>query len=163
MLNKVLKWIRFSESVVAAIAYAVVASLLIIDVVGREVFSTAFLGMQQIAVYGAIVAGFLGLTLATSDNAHLRPEFLDFIGGRNSVAAFRLGDLISAVFFAAFAWVALDFVQISREVGDKAPVLYFLLWPIQLVIPYAFCSAALKHFIFALKPELRPAGSETAG
>ncbi|WP_164660228.1 TRAP transporter small permease [Tropicibacter sp. Alg240-R139] len=163
MLEAVLNWLKRSESVVATIAYAVVAILLMVDVVGRELFSTSFLGMQQVAVYGAIVAGFLGLTLATSDNAHLRPEFLDFIAGPFDRHAVRLGDLLSAAFFFAATHVAVTFVQISYEAGDKAPVLYFALWPLQLVIPYAFFSAGLKHLIFALKPSLKHFTSEARG
>jgi TRAP-type C4-dicarboxylate transport system permease small subunit len=163
MLDAVLIWLKRTESVVATAAYAVVAILLMVDVVGRELFSTAFLGMQQIAVYGAIVAGFLGLTLATSDNAHLRPEFLDFLAGSAEKQVKRIGDMISALFYFGATYVALTFVQISMEAGDKAPVLYFVLWPLQLVIPYAFFSAGLKHLIFALKPSLKPHSTDVRG
>ncbi|WP_204113126.1 TRAP transporter small permease [Shimia biformata] len=163
MLRTVLKGLTLSESIVATAAYALVAALLMVDVIGREVFSTAFLGLQQLAVYGAIVAGFLGLTLATSDNSHLRPEFLDFIAGRHGAIVTRIGDVFSAVFFFAGAYIAWTFVQISMDSGDKAPVLYFLLWPLQLIIPYAFASAGLKHLIFALRPALKVYSDKPAG
>ena len=163
MLEAVLIWLKRTESVVATAAYAVVAILLMVDVIGRELFSTTFLGMQQIAVYGAIVAGFLGLTLATSDNSHLRPEFLDFAAGPFEKQVKRLGDVLSAVFFFGATYVALTFVAISIEAGDKAPVLYFVLWPLQLVIPYAFFSAGLKHLIFGLRPALKPYSGDVRG
>lgn len=163
MMKSVLKGLTLTESIVATIAYGLVATLLMVDVIGREVFSSALLGIQQLAVYGAIVAGFLGLTLATSDNSHLRPEFLDFVAGRHSALFSRLGDLLSASFFFAGAYVAWTFVQISMESGDKAPVLYFVLWPLQLVIPYAFGSAGAKHLIFALRPDLKPHSDKPAG
>lgn len=54
-------------------------------------------------------------------------------------------------------------MQISREAGDKAPVLYFVLWPLQLVIPYAFATAGLKHLVFTLRPDLKPAAGEARG
>ena len=163
MLQSTLKWIRLSESIVATTAYAVVAILLMIDVVGRELFATTFLGNQQLAIYGAIVAGFFGLTLATSDNAHLRPEFMDFVGRNHEALFARVGDLISGLFFFAGAYVALTFVVISAEAGDRAPVLYFTLWPLQLVLPYAFASAGVKHIIFAIQPGLKPATNGTGG
>ncbi len=163
MLNAVLIWLKRTESVVATAAYAVVAILLMVDVIGRELFSSTFLGMQQIAVYGAIVAGFLGLTLATSDNSHLRPEFLDFVAGPFEKLVKRLGDILSAFFYFGATYVALTFVAVSMEVGDKAPVLYFVLWPLQLVIPYAFFSAGLKHLIFGLKPVLKPYSGDVRG
>ena len=156
-LRSALTFLTVLESIVATAAYAVVAGLLMVDVVGRELFAATFLGLQQLAVYGAIVAGFLGLTLATSDNAHLRPAFLDFLAGRHQALVARLGDVLSAGFFFAGAYVAWTFVQVSMQAGDKAPVMYFVLWPLQLVIPYAFGSAGAKHLIFALHPALKPA------
>lgn len=98
-MRALLTGIRTTEAIVATAAYAAVAILLMTDVIGREIFGAAILGLQQIAVYGAIVAGFLGLTLATSDNAHLRPEFLDFVTAPLDGAARRLGDALSGLFF----------------------------------------------------------------
>lgn len=142
--------LRRLEAVVATAAYAAVAGLLVVDVIGRELFGASLLGAQQVAVYGAIVAGFLGLTLATSDRAHLRPEFMDFLFRRWETRVVRAGDSLSSLFFFAAAYVAWTFVDISMEAQDKAPVLYFVVWPLQLVIPYAFCSCGLKHLAFAL-------------
>ena len=155
MLSAIARGLTRVESIVATAAYAAVAGLLMTDVIGREVFSTAFLGAQQIAVYGAIIAGFLGLTLATSDGSHLRPEFMDFVFRRYEPGVKRLGDAVSAAFFFAGAYVAWTFVIISMQSGDRAPVLYFFVWPLQLVIPYAFGSCGLKHLIFAIRPDLK--------
>ena len=40
--------------------------------------------------------------------------------------------------------------------GDRAAVLYWQLWPIQLTLPYAFYSCALRHLAFAYRPDLKP-------
>lgn len=152
--------LRQAEAIVATVAYAIVAGLLMVDVIGRELFRTSLLGTQQVAVYGAIIAGFLGLTLATSDNAHLRPGFMDFVFRRHERLAERAGDGLSALFFLGAAYVAWTFVEVSMEAQDRAPVLYFVIWPLQLVIPYAFISSGLKHLVFALRPELKPASGE---
>ncbi len=140
----------------ATAAYAAVALLLMADVIGRELLGTSLFGAQQIAVYGAILAGFLGLSLATSDNSHLRPGFMDFVFQRHERRINQVADGLSAAFFLAAAFIAWTFVAISMEAGDRAPVLYFTVWPLQLVIPYAFVSTSLKHFIFALRPDLKP-------
>ena len=66
MLRLILRTITAAEGIAAAAAYTVVAALLILEVVGREFFAITFLGSEQLAVYGAIISGFLGLTLATS-------------------------------------------------------------------------------------------------
>ena len=152
--------LRFVESIIATAAYTLVAGLLIADVIGRELFDASFLGSQQLAVYGAIIAGFLGLTLATSDNSHLRPAFMDFVFRRFESKVQQLGDAVSAVFFLIAAYVAWTFVTQSMDSQDKAPVLYFVVWPLQLVIPYAFISAGVKHAIFAFQPELKLTSTE---
>lgn len=155
-MHLVLRGLWVVESLVATVAYAAVASLLIYDVIGRELFGTSFLGADQLAVYGAIIAGFLGLTLATSDNAHLRPGFMDFVFRKHEARVIRLGDALSCVFFVASAVVAWSFVSVSMEAQDRAPVFYFVVWPLQIIIPYAFLSCAVKHGIFALRPALKP-------
>ena len=157
MLAQIVSKLRLLEAILATIAYATVAGLLITDVVGREIFGITFLGAQQMAVYGAILAGFLGLTLATSDNSHLRPGFMDFLLQRWESQVQRAGDALFALFFFLSAYIAWTFVAVSLENQDKAPVLYFVVWPLQLVIPYAFISSGLKHLIFAIRPELKPA------
>ena len=60
--------------------------------------------------------------------------------------------------FAGMGLVAVHFVAQSAEFGDKAAIFYFPLWPIQLVMPYAFFSCAFRHLAYALHPELRPQG-----
>ena len=144
------------EAIMATAAYAAVALLLMADVIGRELLGTSIFGAQQIAVYGAILAGFLGLSLATSDNSHLRPGFMDFVFKRYESHIVQVADAISAAFFLGAAMIAWTFVAISMEAGDRAPVLYFTVWPLQIVIPYAFASSSLKHLIFAIRPDLKP-------
>lgn len=156
MIDKFIRSLRLIEAILATAAYAAVAGLLMTDVIGRELFQTSFLGAEQLAVFGAIIAGFLGLTLATSDNIHLRPEFMDFVFRRYNALASRIGDLVSALFFLGACYIAWTFVDVSMQAGDRAPVLYFVVWPLQLVIPYAFASAGFKHLAYALQPDLKP-------
>jgi len=163
MLERLLKVLKLTESIVAMAAYAAVAMLLMADVIGRELLGKSIFGAQQIAVYGAIIAGFLGLTLATSDNAHLRPGFMDFVFKRFEAQVVRIGDAVSGVFFLGGAYIAWTFVAVSMEFSDRAPVLQFVVWPLQLVIPYAFISAGMKHLVFAVRPDLKPAVSAETG
>ena len=142
------------EGTVAVMAYAVTCGLLLGDVFSREFLSQAIWGAQKMAVFGAIVAGILGLTIAVGNNAHLRANFA------NKVLPFhwvdRASDLVSAILFVGLCWYALQFVGESIEFKDKAEVIRIPLWPIQLVFPYAFGTAALRHMIFFLLPGTKP-------
>lgn len=141
----------------ATVAYVIVAFLLIGDVIGREIFSTPIHGAQKMAVYAAIVAGFIGLSLATADNMHLRPAFLDgIVPARFNNQINRFSDFFACLFFLGMAVIGLLFVRESMRFEDKAAVLYWLLWPLQLVIPYAFLSTSVRHGLFALYPAAKP-------
>jgi len=150
-----------AESVLATIAYAVVVALLLGEIIARELFSTSIWGSQKMAVFAAIIAAFFGLTLATAANAHLRPQFADNWWPRRwQPTIARLGDLLSAAIFAGLGVVASMYVMDTYANGDRAAVLYWSLWPIQLILPYAFFASGLRHLAFGLWPELKP-GPET--
>lgn len=151
---RLLRLLTLVESIAAALAYAGVAAILIGDVVGREIFGTSVFGAQKMAVYGAVVAAFLGLSLATAANTHLRPAFLDHV--LRGPVVDRCGDALSAVFYLVVAYFAVGFVMQSMEFEDRAAVLYWLLWPIQIIIPYALITTALRHGAFAIWPALKP-------
>ena len=160
--GRLLRALTAVESVAAAIAYVIVAALLIGDVVGREVLGKGIFGASKMAVFAAIVSGFLGLSLATAANVHIRPAFMDWVfRGRAEPWARRAGDAFAFVFFCVAGYFAILFVMQSYEFKEKAAVIYWQLWPIQLVIPYAFFSTALKHAIFAGWPALKPTAEET--
>lgn len=151
---RALRLLTLVESIAAALAYALVAGLLIGDVLGRELLGKGIFGAQKMAVYCAIVAAFLGLALATSANMQLRPSFLDHLFKGPMVD--RLGDGFAAVFYGFMAVIAILFIQQSMEFSDRAAVLYWLLWPIQLIIPYALLSTGIRHGAFARWPALKP-------
>ncbi len=150
-------WLTRFESVLAALAYTIVALLLISDVLGREAFGHSVYGAHKMAVFAAVVAGFLGFSLATGAARHLRPGFLDGVfPQRLNTLVWRIADGLSAVIYIFFAIVAIEFIITSMQAGDKAAVLYWVLWPFQIVIPYAFFSSGLQHMLFAIWPELKP-------
>lgn len=151
-----LRFLETLEGYAATLAYTSVATLLIGDIVAREVFGFPMLGAESIAVLAAIVAGFLGLALATANGSHLRPAVFDnLLPVRFNPYLERGSDLVAAVFYFGIAYFALSFVNESRIAGDRAAILYFRLWPIELVMPYAFLSCAIRHLFFFARPALK--------
>lgn len=145
------------EAILASAAYVVVTMLLLGGIVARELFSTSIWGSEKMAVFAAIIAAFLGLTLATAANSHLRPQFTDgwwpeAWQGRVE----RFGDLLSALLFLGIGVVATSYVMDTYANHDRAMVIYWSLWTIQIIIPYAFYSSALRHLVFAARPDLKP-------
>ena len=109
------------------------------------------------AVFAAIFAAFLGLTLATSANSHLRPQFADawWPEAWHSAMA-RIGDLLSAGLFGTIGVIASIYVLETYANNDRAIILFWPLWIIQIVIPYSLFSSTIRHILFAARPDLKP-------
>jgi len=142
------------ESAVAVVAYLTTAALLLTQILAREVFTTSVDGASKVAVLAAIIAGSLGMVIATGENAHLRPTFAD--GLLRGKMAPRVGDVLSAMLHIFLGYFAIIFVLESRSFNDMAELIRIPLWPFQLVFPYMFFSSAFKHLIFAWQPEWKP-------
>ncbi len=142
------------ESTVAVLAYLTTATLLLSQVLAREVFTTSIDFGPKVAVLAAIVAGSLGMVIATGENAHLRASFADGLLPYKWTP--RVGDLVSAALHIFLGYYAVLFVLQSKEFGDLAALIRIPLWPIQMVFPYMFFSSAFKHLVFAWKPEWKP-------
>lgn len=155
MPARILKALLAVEGAVATLAYVVVAALLLGDVMAREFFGVSIWGAQKIAVFASIIAGMVGFAIADAQNAHMRPTFAD--GLLPFPWTNRLSDFVAAAIYVAFGWYACVFVSETYAFNEQAAVLYVPVWPVQLVLPYAFFSAALRHGIFFFKPELKPA------
>ena len=151
------------------LAFSFIAAVLVIDVVGREFYgpvmrllgqapgATGLFGSQKLAVFALVIGSFSGIGIATATGVHLVPR----LGFAWAPAAWgprmdRLADLITGLFLLVVAWYGVVFVLASRQSGVLASVINVSAWPIQAVIPLGFASAALRYFVFAAWPALRP-------
>lgn len=156
-LRRILSILDRLESLLATAAYVVAAGILLADVVTRELLGFAIWGTDKIAVFGSIVAAFLGLALATASREHLRPKLADgWLPARWAPSIDRLSDALAALLCFALGAFAIAYVQGSIQNQERAAVLAVPLWPIQIVLPYAFFSSGIRHMIFALAPQLGP-------
>lgn len=97
------------------------------------------------------------MVLSTASNSHLRAQFADgWVPRTSSGYVDRAGDILAASLYIGFAIVAVGYVKMGIDNGETAAVLSVPLWPVQIVLPYAFLSSALRHFSFAAFPSLKP-------
>jgi TRAP-type C4-dicarboxylate transport system permease small subunit len=161
-------WHR-AECRVAAAAFTLIAALLIVDVVGRELLgpllralgleigATSIPGGQKVAVFAMVLGSFCGIGIATATNSHLVPRVaFGWVPQRWAGTVARVGDLFTAVFMVAVAGYGVQFVLASQATGMRAPVLNWEVWPFQLAIPAGFASAAIRYLAFAAFPGLKP-------
>lgn len=157
--RKVLKILVFTEATIATLLYVMIAVSLTSDVLMREVAGSSLSGIQRLCVYAMIQTGFLGLGLAAAKGMHLRPRFTDgWVPERFRPVIQRIGAFLMAAIFGFFVFFGIEFVQESIQYADMARPFKFPIWILQLVVPYAFASTALRYLIFGIFPELNPEG-----
>jgi TRAP-type C4-dicarboxylate transport system permease small subunit len=60
----------------------------------------------------------------------------------------------------AITYYGAKYVLSSKATGLRAPVIDWPTWPFQLAIPLGFASAAMRYFLYAAWPALRPVPPE---
>lgn len=156
-VDRQLKRIHKLERIFTVTAFVVMATALIIDVVGREVFNHGFFGSVKFAVYILIYCAMAGFGIATATGTHLRPKIADnWFPTSWDRTIVRLGQWASALLLLAICWAGVVFIESSMFLEERSETLDWLLWPFQLALPIGFGLSALRHLCFGIWPDLMP-------
>jgi TRAP-type C4-dicarboxylate transport system permease small subunit len=161
------------ECWVAVIAFGFIATILVLDVLGREFLgpflrfvgfepgATGIFASQKLSIFALVIGSFAGIGIATATNAHIVPSFASgWVPAPWQPVYDRCVDLLTGVVLIAVVWFGFKFVGSSFKTDLRAPVLDWPVWPIQLAIPLGFLSAAGRYLIYAAWPLLKPAAPE---
>lgn len=161
-------WHR-AECWLAVVAFGFIAAILTADVFGREVVGpvlnklgidigpTGIFASQRLSIYALVIGSFAGIGIATATASHLVPR-VGFGWSPKSWASFidRLADVVTGLFLLCVVYFGIVFVLSTKAADLRAPVLEWVVWPMQTAIPLGFASAALRYFAYARWPDLRP-------
>jgi TRAP-type C4-dicarboxylate transport system permease small subunit len=155
--------LRIFEQFLCFAAFLVIAGALIYDVLKREITGSGAFGAPQLAVIGMIVVSYIGIGLASAAGSHYRPHFADNIfPAKYEKLMERISEFGFAAFCAFVAAVATKVCLESYDLKDVAPVLRNPIWPVQLMIAIGFGFVAVRHFLYGLYPDIKPAGGGNA-
>jgi TRAP-type C4-dicarboxylate transport system permease small subunit len=168
------EWHRV-ECLAGVAAITLLATVLLLDVVGREALGpllaalgfdpgpTGIFGAPKIATYALAVATYAGLGVATARGTHLVPRVaFGVVPARWNRSIERAADLITGVFLLGVAVYGVTMVRSSMSLGLLAPMVQWPVWPFQLALPLGFASAAARYLFFATWPALRPQAPSSA-
>jgi TRAP-type C4-dicarboxylate transport system permease small subunit len=162
-LNRCLHGMARFERVLCALAFAVLASALFLDVLLRELIGNGLPWARQVGVYSNIVVALIGIGLASQAGTHLRPRFADgWLPARFESVIAVLQHAVTALFFLGFAAIALQLVFETYQLKEISTVLRTPVWPVQALLPLAFLLGALRHGLYAYDPSLGPVAEEAA-
>jgi TRAP-type C4-dicarboxylate transport system permease small subunit len=151
------------------VCFAFIALIMVLDVFGREVLGpvlaalgidigpTGIFAAGRLAMIALIIGSFMGVGIATATGSHLVPRVAyGWVPAEWSAALDRIADVVTGLFLLGFVWFGVVFVMSTAATGLRMPVLDWAVWPLQAAIPLGFLSAALRYFVYAAWPELRP-------
>ena len=157
---RLLSGVQVAEKWLAGAAFVVLVLVVFADVLSREFTGAGLYWVSQVAVWANVIVVMAGFGLASAEGAHLRPRFADlWLPARWGPALATLQHLCMALFSGAFGLLAARVVAGSWRLGEVSIDLFVPIWPVQIFLPLAFLTAALRHAIYAFVPELRPADS----
>lgn len=160
-------WHR-AECLVAVAGFGLIATLLILDVAGRELLgpiykwldikgSPGLYGAQKLSVYALVLASFAGIGIATATGSHLQPRVgFSWIPASWADNMDRIADVITGLFMLGVTYYGFVFIQSTMAAGLRAQAFDVPVWPFQLAIPLGFLSASVRYFAYAAWPALRP-------
>ncbi|MDH5276463.1 MAG: TRAP transporter small permease [Gammaproteobacteria bacterium] len=155
--ERFLALIARAERLLACVAFLLLVAVVFLDVVNRELTGTGLHWALQIGVYANFFMVMLGIGVASAGGAHLRPQFADrWLPRRFEPVVVRLQEVVTSLFFLGFSIVGAIVVGETRLLGERAPVLGNLVWPLQGLIPAVFLLATIRHGLYAVWPALRP-------
>jgi TRAP-type C4-dicarboxylate transport system permease small subunit len=146
------------EKLVCAFLMMVIFLLVLLDISAREVFKNSLPWAQKLAVYCMIWAGFIGASLVSAKNAHLRPELADklwskFFGKQGPEYFVRAQNAVLCLFCLTLGYYSLQYIHESYEFAEKNIVLDISTWILQLAMPYTFLSMFVRHLYFVFNPK----------
>jgi TRAP-type C4-dicarboxylate transport system permease small subunit len=157
------------ECWIAVAAFAFIAVILLLDVLGRELLgpairllgypatATGIFASQKLSIFALVIGSFAGIGIATATASHLVPRVgFGWTPARWEPWFNRLTDALTGLFLLGVAYYAWVFVASSMATDLRAPVLDWSVWPFQLAIPVGFLSAAGRYFMYAAWPEIKP-------
>lgn len=156
-MSAVLDIISRTERWITMLAFALMAIALMADVVSRRLFMTGLIGATEVAVVGMVAVAMFGVGVATDGGGHLRPRLFDMLIPKAVDALVnRIASAVTGLFFAVFAGLAFYMVAESFALGDRTEILNAPIWLLQSMIFLAFATNAVRFFIYAAQPDLKP-------
>ncbi len=158
-----LRALHIGEATVAVVAFTCVAIALVADIVMRELFGNGIFGAQRFAIFCTAISGLLGFCIVVGTGGHIRPKAVDhLIPRRLRGLADRLTNITSAAIAITLGTAAIVFVHGNFAMDLRDMVFGIPFWPVQVILPYIFFSAALRYLLYAAFPDLQPEEEDEA-
>jgi C4-dicarboxylate transporter, DctQ subunit len=154
-------WDRF-ESIIGGLFLTLSVSIVVIEIIGRNLFSVSMIGADEIASFAVIWSVFFTASIGVKKNIHVRIDVLFILlPPRAARLLDALGTTLSLAFTAYLTYSGWELVQESVMLGEMTmTMLRMPLWIPQSIIPvggFLLSVRLLQRLVFLLStpdPEL---------
>lgn len=127
------------------------------DVLAREISGTGLHWALEAGAYANLLVVAMGFGLASASGSHLRPRFADrWLPASCEAPLARAGEACMAAFCFASAVLGVIVVAETFALDERSTAAGTPTWLPQSMLPLMFAAGALRHFLYALHPGLRP-------
>lgn len=150
-----LKNISALERILTTLGFIAMTLILFADVVARELTDSGLITARQYGVYANIVVVMFGLGIASANDAHLRPRFVDnLMSSQFKAATEKLRQATTALFAWACAWLCAWVTLESYQLHEVSALTSMPIAPFMAVMPCAFTLMAIRHSVYSIWPGL---------
>lgn len=147
MIDRLIAGLRLAESVLLVVLLGTMISLAAFQVVARNFFDTGVLWGDALVRVLVLWVTFIGATIASRDDQHIRIDLLTrFVGDISNAWLSRFRSLFTAVVAGVFAWYSLEFVILDYQDGIIA-FASVPAWVCEAVMPLGAGLISLRYLL----------------
>ena len=148
-VDRVTEWV---EKIILGSSVLFLAGLLIVHVLGRQLFGNGVTGQVELTQISLIIMTFSGLGYAVRRARHISMSaFFDQLSGKPRKALMIFIALGTAALMFYLAWHAGDYVTNIYERGRTSSALQIPLWIPYLAAPVGFVLAGIQFVLTAVR------------
>jgi len=147
LIDRLIAGIRWVESALLVVLLGTMILLAAYQVIGRNFFDTGVLWGDSLVRVLVLWVTFIGATIASRDDQHIRIDLLTrFLTDRSNAWLTRFRNLFTAVVAGLFAWYSLDFVMLDYQDGIIA-FAAVPAWVCEAVMPFGAALISLRYLL----------------
>ncbi|MFY0991702.1 TRAP transporter small permease [Halomonas sp. C05BenzN] len=154
-LTRASRWLAQLEQLLCSLLIIAFSALLIVNVIGRYVFSSPLFFAEELAVYILVWMAFLAISVAIHHDQHVRLTMLvGMLPARLQRLSYWLTELICLAVLAALLWYSIGWIRSPSMAFDIAITLDWPKWHFYLIVPI-FCATGIFHILARLPDRTR--------
>lgn len=143
---------EFIEEGILGFTILFVAGMLIVHVIGRQLFSTGVTGQVELTQMSMVIITFAGLGYGVRKARHICMSALyDQLNGLPRKAALVTISILTGALMFYFCWHAWSYVEAIQSRGRTSSALQIPLWIPYMVAPIGFALAGIQYWLTAVR------------